>query len=611
MTAWMKKISIIAVALSMLLFVNVKVSADGEWSFFGSESYEWSLDTECPIGIYVQSGDAMGSVDMRVYYDPAVLQYSSGGELEKEGVVRVKSSAGEQEQFSIMLYFTPLVLGETEIEIDEVKVTYPSGDESTAFGATVPITVAMPEECMLKSLSVNGQALADFDPKETQYTLDVDSDIEKAEIQAVANSEKAKVQVSDTSLKEGENTITITSANEDGGQIVYTLKINKAKAQSAVNQTPAEKPMATPSASSGDGSGNSDLMKSILICVFVVLVVVILIIVAALIKMQVEKGKKNKRIQKKNKHDSHSKNSHAAVVPSKKKNSPKPSQIKKSPAHAQQVSPAKIPSSPYDLDANEDMDSLEQFSLFDDRENEIEVRNVTMCFKHQKDEASSIKESIIRAFKGQRNVVKFKALKDVSFVVKKGDVVGIIGTNGSGKSTLLKIISGALTPTKGFVKVDKKKIQLLTLGTGFDNELTGRENVYLNGALIGYTKEYIDEKYDDIVKFAELEGFMDEKVRNYSSGMVSRLGFAIATIRDTPEILILDEVLSVGDMFFRKKSTARIKEMMKGGSTVLIVSHSPSVIRDNCNKAIWIEKGVLKAVGDPDYVCKAYENQKR
>ncbi len=202
---------------------------------------------------------------------------------------------------------------------------------------------------------------------------------------------------------------------------------------------------------------------------------------------------------------------------------------------------------------------------------------------------------------------RFKALDDVSFTVRKGEVIGIIGTNGSGKSTILKIISGALIPTAGKIIVNRNKIQLLTLGTGFDFELTGRENVYLNGSIIGYTKEYIDEKYDDIVKFAELEGFMEEKVRNYSSGMVSRLGFAIATVRDTPEILILDEVLSVGDMFFRQKSEKRIQEMIHGGSTVLIVSHSTSVIRNNCTKVVWIEKGILRAIGEPGEVCDAYE----
>lgn len=240
-------------------------------------------------------------------------------------------------------------------------------------------------------------------------------------------------------------------------------------------------------------------------------------------------------------------------------------------------------------------------------ETEIEVRHITMEFKREKDEATSLKELFIRTIKRQRSYEMFKALDDVSFTVQKGEVVGIIGTNGSGKSTMLKIISGVLAPTKGKVLVDKSKIQLLTLGTGFDFELTGRENVYLNGAIIGYTREFIDEKYEEIVKFAELEGFMEEKVRNYSSGMVSRLGFAIATIGDAPEILILDEVLSVGDMFFQKKSSNRIKEMMQGGSTVLIVSHSTSVIRDNCTKAVWIEKGKLRMVGDPAEVCSAYE----
>ena len=183
----------------------------------------------------------------------------------------------------------------------------------------------------------------------------------------------------------------------------------------------------------------------------------------------------------------------------------------------------------------------------------------------------------------------------------------MIGTNGSGKSTLLKIVAGALHPSEGEVVVDKDKVQMLTLGTGFDMELTARENVYLNGAIIGFSKEYIDEKYDDIVTFAELDGFMDERMKNFSSGMVSRLGFAIATMRDTPDILILDEVLSVGDMFFRKKSEKRIREMIHSGATVLIVSHSADVIRKNCDKAVWIEKGILRMVGKPDEVCKAYE----
>lgn len=241
---------------------------------------------------------------------------------------------------------------------------------------------------------------------------------------------------------------------------------------------------------------------------------------------------------------------------------------------------------------------------------EIIVDHVSMQFRRVKDEPTSMKELLIRKVRRQQKYELFQALQDVTFSLGSGEVLGIIGTNGSGKSTLLKIISGALIPTSGTVKVDRRKVHLLTLGTGFDPELTGRENVYLNGAVIGYSKKFIDEKYEQIVTFAELEGFMEEKVRNFSSGMVSRLGFAIATAGETPEILILDEVLSVGDMFFRQKSEKRIREMIQSGSTVLLVSHSTSVIRSICTRAVWIEKGRLRAAGLPDEVCRAYEELK-
>lgn len=238
----------------------------------------------------------------------------------------------------------------------------------------------------------------------------------------------------------------------------------------------------------------------------------------------------------------------------------------------------------------------------------IAVEKVSMKFRIAEEHASSLKEFLIRTLEGKNHYREFYALKEVSFQVYPGEVIGIIGTNGSGKSTLLKLVAGALSPSEGKIVVDQRKVQLLTLGTGFDLELTGRENVYLNGAIIGYSKEYIDKKYDEIVKFAELEGFMEEKVKNFSSGMVSRLGFAIATARETPEILILDEVLSVGDMFFRKKSERRIKEMIHSGSTVLIVSHSSEVIVANCNRAVWIEKGVVREIGDPYVVCENYKH---
>ena len=239
----------------------------------------------------------------------------------------------------------------------------------------------------------------------------------------------------------------------------------------------------------------------------------------------------------------------------------------------------------------------------------IKVDDVSMVYKTPTLSTSGIKEYIIQLIKHQVNYRTLKALDHVSFDIYRGEIVGIIGTNGSGKSTLLKIISGALNPSSGEVVVDKKKIQLLTLGAGFDMELSAKENVYLNGAIIGYTKEFIDLHYDEIVSFAELDGFMDEKVKNFSSGMVSRLGFAIATVGDAAEILILDEVLSVGDELFRKKSLSRVQELIHGGSTVLMVSHGIGTILKNCTKVVWIEKGKLQMVGNPDIVCAAYRSQ--
>lgn len=241
----------------------------------------------------------------------------------------------------------------------------------------------------------------------------------------------------------------------------------------------------------------------------------------------------------------------------------------------------------------------------------ISLQDVSMVFNISTSSASGIKEYLIQWLKRQVSYRELVALDRVSFDVFKGEVVGIIGTNGSGKSTLLRIVSGALTPTGGRVAVDRRKVQLLTLGTGFDMELSARENVYLNGAIIGYTKEFLDAHYEEIVEFAELDGFMEEKVKNFSSGMVSRLGFAIATAGDAAEILILDEVLSVGDEFFRKKSLKRMKEMIHGGSTVLMVSHGMGTILENCTKVVWIEKGVLQMVGDVKTVCRAYQRMER
>ena len=239
----------------------------------------------------------------------------------------------------------------------------------------------------------------------------------------------------------------------------------------------------------------------------------------------------------------------------------------------------------------------------------IQVQDLTMRFRIATNNVSGIKEYMIQTLRKQMSYKELYALNRINFNVYKGEIVGIIGTNGSGKSTLLKIVSGALNPTSGQVSVDQSKVQLLTLGTGFDMELSAKENVYLNGAIIGYSRSFIDEHYQEIVDFAELEGFMEEKVKNFSSGMVSRLGFSIATVAGAAEILILDEVLSVGDEFFRKKSLARIKELIHGGSTVLMVSHGMQTIIDNCTKVVWIEQGNMRMIGEPKIVCQAYRTQ--
>ena len=220
-----------------------------------------------------------------------------------------------------------------------------------------------------------------------------------------------------------------------------------------------------------------------------------------------------------------------------------------------------------------------------------------------REKVDSLKDYIFKTIKREIQYNEFWALKNVSFSVEKGDRVGILGLNGAGKSTLLKVISGVFKPTEGHVDKHGKMVPLLELGAGFDPQYTGKENIYLYGAMLGYTKKFIDSKYDEIVEFSELQKFMDVPVKNYSSGMKSRLGFSIATVVE-PKILILDEVLSVGDAKFRKKSEK--KSMFDSGVTVLFVSHSLEQVRRLCNKAMILEKGKLIAYGDIDPISEQY-----
>lgn len=237
----------------------------------------------------------------------------------------------------------------------------------------------------------------------------------------------------------------------------------------------------------------------------------------------------------------------------------------------------------------------------------IKVDGVSMRFNLASEKIDGIKEYLIRSLKKKIVYNEFWALKNVSFEVCKGDSVGLIGLNGSGKSTMLKIIAGVLKPTQGKICVNGSVAPLIELGAGFDFDLTAKENVFLNGALLGYSREYLKAHYEDIVEFSELGAFMDVPVKNFSSGMVSRLAFAIATIGQ-PDILIVDEALSVGDYHFQQKCEARIHRMKENGTTILFVSHNMEQVKSLCSKIIWLEKGTIKKIGNPEKICEEYQS---
>jgi ABC-2 type transport system ATP-binding protein len=241
----------------------------------------------------------------------------------------------------------------------------------------------------------------------------------------------------------------------------------------------------------------------------------------------------------------------------------------------------------------------------------IDLNNVSMKFNLGIENDNSLKMVFIRLFDPRRRKKKnefFLALKDINFHINKGEVVGIVGANGAGKSTLLKVVSGVYKPTTGTVIVNGKISPMIELGAGFDGELTARENIYLNGSILGYSKEFIDEKFDEIVEFSELKDFLDVPVKNFSSGMTAKLAFSISTIVD-PEVLIVDEILSVGDIKFQEKSKDKMMSMINGGTTVLYVSHSIESIESLCTKAIWLDHGKIVMIGDAKKVCKAYYNK--
>ena len=236
----------------------------------------------------------------------------------------------------------------------------------------------------------------------------------------------------------------------------------------------------------------------------------------------------------------------------------------------------------------------------------IKVNNIAMKFNLGIEKNFSLKQFFIDFFKHKKKKkAEFWALSDVSFEVNKGEVIGFVGSNGAGKSTLLKIIAGVMKPTKGNVEIYGNICPMIELGAGFDMDLTARENIYLNGAVLGYSRDFIDNKFNEIVEFSELKDFLEVPVRNFS-GMVARLAFSIATIVD-PEILIVDEILSVGDIAFQQKSESKMRSMIGGGTTVLFVSHSITQIQKLCDKVIWLEHGKIKDIGEAKDICNKYK----
>lgn len=602
---WIKGILLLFTGILLWTGKTETAYAEGARAYFGTEGgYTWKAGTRSDIGLYLESmeGERIGEVSLTVTYDPDVLEFNSaedvGVTILSDGEFLLERTGSWEKTFKQILHFTPLVSTHTVVEISAAGGKTPSGEISAETIVRAEVEIPVRDECRLKSILIDGVQIEGFDSGKLFYDISVTGETEKLPVTAEAEN-GLETEISDTTLSVGDNIVYITAVSSNGMKARYTLRVNRGMDSGAAGgdineagegrETADDKEVLGSSAgkagagkesnseritgaAGGEGEpaegeqDNSELVIKkalrkrqladtilkvmlILICILSVSEAILLVVRFRRSRLKKEKPLATDRFRK-------------------------------------QVRSPELSDRPPIV---------------------IQALHICMDFDRAVNEYSSIKELAIQTIKGQRIKEKYRALDDISFDIRKGSIVGIIGTNGAGKSTLLKIISGALTPTGGIMRVNKNKVQILTLGTGFDVELTGRENVYLNGAIIGYDREFIDEHYEEIVEFAELSDFMNEKVKNYSSGMVSRLGFAIATVGPPPEILILDEVLSVGDQLFQKKSLKKIKELIHGGSTVLMVSHSTKTIRENCDKAIWIEKGHMVAMGDAKEICDRYD----
>ena len=619
--------------LAALFYCPTAVYAAAGSVTFGSESYEEDNNTQFQIGVYLKTDSDMGSYHVELQYDNSRMEYTGGADSEENGVITLEG-VGVSNEIKYMLSFKSKSGGDAYINVknaviytsqtgstEQFEVTnLPeapikiSGEDTGAprqdeqpqqpqyvgpFETTVPhlepaikmnntdyyvvdSNQYVPDSVKWKYTLVPGK-LGDMDvtflsnESKTIYFLTLVDSKGETHLYSYSNSEKQLFECNFynngkyiyycTSPYACDNWPEELSLDVIKAQnVCYVLKNNGVTRFYTVN---SDGSLSRWNPQEGESYEKNKNIKYFAAFIILLLVPIVIIVIAYLTAKRI-------KINRRRKDDDFAREQLDAYAPSL-------------------------------IDIEDD--TVEEITELNRENPVISVKNVTMRFKIADSASSGIKEYFIQKVTKKLHYRELVALDNVSFDVYKGEVVGIIGTNGSGKSTMLRLVSGVINPTSGHIEVDRSKVQLLTLGTGFDMELTARENVYLNGSIIGYSKKFLDEHFDEIIEFAELENFVDEKVKNFSSGMVSRLGFSIATAGDAAEILILDEVLSVGDEFFRKKSLARVKEMIHGGSTVLLVSHSMGTILDNCSKVVWIEKGKLQMVGDAKVVCQKYQEQ--
>lgn len=554
------KIIMLLAMLCMItaLFISpMSVYAANAELTFGSEEYTQSNGSEFHIGAYITADESIGDYNVQIKYDNLRLEFVDGADnVDTEKGIITLSGNERKSKIKFWLKFHAISGGEANLEFVEGTVS----DYEVVTYATAPIHISG-EDTAAQIEAEQAAEEAQEEQEDQEASGDGDTDSSQVEEEQNQAAQDATASQSTSDFNEQDN----VQENTGKHSIIFNV-----------------------------------FFVAMIAILFVIILVVS--IVWALIKRSRKKAEAGKEAVGK-------------IQADKKQKTTEKQKAKK---NLQEIKKEKdLPVEDLSIEElNGMMDNIKaevqnmmyESAIQEERGAEpvIKVCDVTMEFHLSSVNPSGLKEYMIQLIKREVKYKRLFALYHVSFNVYKGEIVGIIGTNGSGKSTLLKIVSGALKPTSGHVEVDRRKIQLLTLGTGFDMELTARENVFLNGSIIGYSREFLESHYDEIVAFAELEDFMDQKVKNFSSGMVSRLGFSIATAGDAAEILILDEVLSVGDEFFRKKSLKRVKEMIHGGSTVLMVSHGMDTIIDNCTKCVWIEKGELRMIGEPWDVCAEY-----